>query len=130
MFPTLFILLYGAHLLSDYALQTDAQAEHKALRSRAGWWALLSHAGTHVAVSALALGAGAVLLDLPLTLPAGAAVLAWVGISHGFIDRRWPIRWWMENTGSADFFQKGGAPLVDQTAHVTALLLAAMVAAA
>ncbi|MCX4681303.1 DUF3307 domain-containing protein [Streptomyces sp. NBC_01433] len=130
MFATLFILLYAAHLVSDYALQTDTQAEHKALRSAAGWRALLSHAGTHVVASAVALGAGAVLLDLPLTLPVAGGVLAWVGLSHGFVDRRWPVQWWMEHTGSTDFFQKGGAPLVDQTAHVTALLLAALVAAA
>ncbi|WP_030372418.1 DUF3307 domain-containing protein [Streptomyces rimosus] len=130
MFATLFILLYGAHLLSDYALQTDVQAERKAQRNAAGWRALLSHAGTHVVASALALGAGAALLGLPLTLPGAGALLAWVGLSHGFIDRRWPIQWWMENTGSTDFFKKGGAPFVDQTAHITALLLGALVAAA
>ncbi|MGM9348281.1 hypothetical protein [Streptomyces salinarius] len=74
---------------------------------------------------ALALGAGAAPLDLPLTLPVAGGVLAWVGRSRGFIGRRWPIQWWMENTGSSDFFTKGGAPLMDQTAHVTALFLAA-----
>lgn len=129
MFATLFILLYAAHLLSDYAFQTDWQSDHKALRSLAGWRANLTHAGTHVAVSALALGAGTVMLDLPLTWPETVGVLAWVGGTHGFIDRRWPIQWWMDNTGASMFFQKGGAPLVDQTAHVTALVLAALVAA-
>ncbi|MFC8538045.1 DUF3307 domain-containing protein [Streptomyces sp. NPDC057249] len=130
MFASLFILLYGAHLVSDYALQTDWQSEHKALRSLAGWRALLSHAGTHVAASAAALGAGAALLELPLPLPGTVGLLAWVGVSHGFIDRRWPIRWWMENTGSSDFFQRGGAPFVDQAAHITALLIGSMAAAA
>ncbi|WP_330335644.1 DUF3307 domain-containing protein (plasmid) [Streptomyces sp. NBC_00536] len=130
MFATLFILLYVAHLVSDYVLQTDRQSELKALRSAAGWLANLSHAGTHVAVSAVALGAGVILLDVPLQAPVAAGVLAWVGISHGFIDRRWPIQWWMDNTGSADFAQRGGAAFVDQTAHVTALLIAALAAAA
>ncbi|MFJ2745246.1 DUF3307 domain-containing protein [Streptomyces sp. NPDC087440] len=130
MFATLFILLYVAHLVSDYALQTDQQSDRKALRTAAGWRALLSHAGTHVIVSAVALGAGTALLALPLTLPAASAVLVWVGLSHGAIDRRWPVRWWMENTGSRSFYRAGGAPFVDQTAHVTALALAALVAAA
>ncbi|MEU0857487.1 DUF3307 domain-containing protein [Streptomyces griseofuscus] len=130
MFATLFILLYAAHLLSDYVFQTDHQSDHKALRSAAGWRACLSHAGTHVAASSVALGAGTVLLDLPLAWPKAVAVLAWVGLSHGFIDRRWPILWWMERTGSEEFAQRGGAAYVDQTAHVTALVLAALVAAA
>ncbi|MFD4933349.1 DUF3307 domain-containing protein [Streptomyces virginiae] len=130
MFATLFILLYVAHLVSDYALQTDHQSELKAQRTRAGWLANLSHAGTHVLVSAAALGAAVAVLDTPLTLPAAAGILVWVGLSHGFIDRRWPIRWWMDNTGSAAFAQRGGAAFVDQTAHITALLLAALAAAA
>ncbi|PRH76742.1 DUF3307 domain-containing protein [Streptomyces solincola] len=130
MFATIFILLYAAHLVSDYALQTDWQSEHKALRTLAGWWANLCHAGTHVAVSAFALGAGKALLDLLLTWPDVTGVLVWVGFSHGLIDRRWPIQWWMEHTGSRSFFQRGGAPLVDQTAHVTALVIAALGAAA
>ncbi|RSS86995.1 DUF3307 domain-containing protein [Streptomyces sp. WAC05292] len=130
MFATMFILLYVAHLLSDYVLQTDRQSELKALRSAAGWRANVSHAGTHVVVSAAALGAGASMLDLPLSAGTAAGVLAWVGLSHGFIDRRWPVQWWMERTGSADFAQRGGAAFVDQAAHVTALMLAALVAAA
>ncbi|MFJ4342624.1 DUF3307 domain-containing protein [Streptomyces sp. NPDC088915] len=130
MFASVFILLYAAHLLSDYAFQTDHQSEHKALRSPAGWWANISHAGTHVVASAVALGVGTAVLDLPLRGPVVLGVLAWVGLSHGFIDRRWPIRWWMERTGSKDFFNKGGAPFVDQTAHVAALVLAALAAAA
>lgn len=130
MFATLFVLLYAAHLVSDYALQTDHQAEHKALRSAAGWWANLSHAATHVAVSAVALTAGACALELALSLSKSCSILVWVGVSHGFIDRRWPIRWWMENTGSKTFFQNGGAAFVDQTAHVTALVIASLAGAA
>ncbi|MFI5987558.1 DUF3307 domain-containing protein [Streptomyces sp. NPDC051555] len=111
MCAEVFILFYVAHLLSDYAFQMDRQSERKALPSAAGWRALLSHAGTHVVVSALLLGAGSVLLDLPPGLP--AAITDWVGLSHGVIDRRWPVQWWMEHTGSSGFFEKGGAPLVD-----------------
>ncbi|MER7761537.1 DUF3307 domain-containing protein [Streptomyces sp. NPDC097619] len=130
MFATVFILLYVAHLVVDYALQTDRQAELKSQASAAGWCANLTHAVSHVAVSAAALGAGAVFLDLPLAPGTTAGVLAWVGLSHGFIDRRWPVLWWMKRTGSAAFAERGGAAFVDQTAHITALLLAALAAAA
>jgi len=131
MFATTFVLLLVAHLLADYALQTDRQATLKAERSAAGWWANLSHAGTHVLLCAVALGAGAALL--PGThLPAARTVLAvaWVGVSHGFVDRRWPVAWWMDNTGSAAFRTRGGAQHVDQTAHILALAVAALAIAA
>lgn len=131
MFPTVFILLYVAHLVADYALQADRQATLKAERSAAGWWANLSHAGTHVAVCAVALGAGAALLP-GAYLPVARTVLAvaWVGVSHGFVDRRWPVAWWMDHTGSAAFRTRGGAQHVDQTAHVLALAVAALIIAA
>lgn len=49
------------------------QATLKAERSAAWWRALLSHAGTHTVVSACALGAGRLLLDVPLAWPVAAA---------------------------------------------------------
>jgi Protein of unknown function (DUF3307) len=130
VFATVFVLLYVAHLLADYVLQTDAQASLKADRTRAGWWANLTHAATHVIVCAVALGVGAFALD-GLDLPAGrtVAAVAWVGVTHAFIDRRWPIAWWMDHTGSADFRTRGGAAHVDQAAHVVALAVAALVIA-
>ena len=130
MFATMFVLLYAAHLLSDYALQSDHQAEHKAERGVTGWCANLSHAATHVLASAALLSLGAAVLDLPLSGPATAAVLAWVGGSHAFLDRRWPVRWWMEHAGRAPkYAAEGGAAFVDQAGHVTALVLAALAAA-
>jgi hypothetical protein len=131
MFPTVFVLLLVAHLAADYALQTDRQATLKSEPGRAGWSANLSHAGTHVAACAVALGAGAMLLP-GAALPVTRTVLAvaWIGVSHGLIDRRWPIAWWMDHTGSADFRTRGGAQHVDQTAHVLALAIAAVAIAA
>ncbi|WP_331728313.1 DUF3307 domain-containing protein (plasmid) [Streptomyces goshikiensis] len=130
MFPTLFILLYVSHLLSDYPFQTDHQAAHKAACTAAGWRANLVHSGTHVLVSAVALALGVALLDLPLTVPAAAAALLWIGSTHSFIDRRWAVAWWMQHTGQREFVKHGGAAHVDQTAHLTALLLASLALAA
>jgi len=131
MFASVFVLLYAAHLLSDYPLQTDHQAAHKASHGDHGWRANLSHAGTHVLVTWLALGAGALLLD-DVTLTPGRTLLAlaWVGVTHSVIDRRWPIAWWMRRAGQTEWAKHGGAAHVDQTAHVTALVIAALILSA
>lgn len=130
MFGTVFVLLYVAHLIADYALQTDHQAAHKMEKTREGWTANLSHAGTHAVVTAAALGIGWAVLDLTVSLPAAAIAIGWITVSHAFIDRRWPVTWWMTNTGSAEWISRGGAAHVDQTAHVAALFVAALVLAA
>ncbi|MFJ3839452.1 DUF3307 domain-containing protein [Streptomyces sp. NPDC090054] len=126
MFANLFVLLYVAHLIADYALQTDHQADHKMEKSREGWTANLTHAGTHTMTTAVALAIGWWALDLPISLPAAGTALAWITASHALIDRRWPVTWWMTNTGSTDWISRGGAAYVDQTAHVTALAIAAL----
>ncbi|BAU84723.1 hypothetical protein SLA_3821 [Streptomyces laurentii] len=130
MFATLFVLFYVGHLLADYAFQTDHQAAHKADRTRAGWRANLDHAAAHVATCAITLLTGMVVLGLSVSTLSAFVALAWIGGTHAFIDRRWPIRWWMERTGSADWAANGGAAHVDQTAHITALALAALALAA
>lgn len=126
MFAELFVLLYAAHLAADYPLQTDHQAAHKAGPGRAGWTAAATHAATHVLVCAAALTAGALVLGLALSPAAVAAGLLWVGATHAVIDRRWPVRWWMEHARQAGFAAHGGAAHVDQTAHVLVLVVAAL----
>lgn len=130
MFATLFILLYVAHLTADYVLQTDHQASLKAAKSAAGWRANLSHAGTHTLTTAAALALGGWVLNLAIGLPAIALAILWITASHALIDRRWPVTWWMTNTGSTDWISRGGAAHVDQTAHILALAVAALVLAA
>ncbi|MFE7582506.1 DUF3307 domain-containing protein [Streptomyces gardneri] len=131
MFATLFVLLYLGHLLADYPFQTDHQAAHKADHGTAGWSANLSHAFTHVAACGLALAAGAALLDdLTVSVPAVAVALAWIGGTHAFIDRRWPVAWWMAHTRQTSWAEHGGAAHVDQAAHILALTLAALALAA
>lgn len=126
MFAEIFVLLYVAHLVSDYPLQIDWQAAHKADKTAAGWLANLTHAGTHVIVSAITLAAGALVLDHHLSAPAAGLALAWVGISHSLIDRRRGVLAWMTRAGQTEFAKHGGAAHVDQTAHITALALAAL----
>ncbi|MEW1893691.1 DUF3307 domain-containing protein [Streptomyces sp. IBSBF 3010] len=91
MFPSLFLLLYVGHLLADYPLQTDHQAGHKAEQGAAGWRTNLTHAGTHVITCALALAVAAVVLDESVGILPGAAAVFWIGVTHAWIDRRWPV---------------------------------------
>lgn len=130
MFATLFVLLFVAHLLADYPGQTDHQAKHKADGGAAGWRANLAHAGMHLLISALALLVGQVVLDLDLGLLPATAALLWIAGSHAFIDRRWPVARWMRFARQAGWAQHGGAAHVDQTAHITAICIAALALAA
>lgn len=130
VFATVFVLLYLGHLLADYPFQTDHQAAHKADPGPKGWRANLDHAATHVATCGLALLAGMFVLDLPVGSWSGVLALAWIGSTHAFIDRRWPVRWWMERFGQTGWAANGGAAHVDQTAHIAALVVAALALAA
>ncbi|KPC68383.1 hypothetical protein ADL27_56935 [Streptomyces sp. NRRL F-6602] len=130
MFADLFVLLYVAHLVADYPGQTDHQAEHKAARGAAGWRANLAHAGTHLAVTAVVLVVvGVGVLGLDLSPVAAVLALLWISVTHAVIDRRWAVRWWMENTGQTQFLASGGAAHVDQTAHVVCLMVGALICA-
>ncbi|MDI5965745.1 DUF3307 domain-containing protein [Streptantibioticus silvisoli] len=125
MFAALFILLYVAHLAADYPGQTDHQAGHKADPGWAGWAAAFAHAGTHAALTAVALGIATVTVAPNLTLTGAIVGTVWVTATHALIDRRWIVAWWMDNTGQAAFRARGGAAHVDQAAHVLMLAVAA-----
>ncbi|MFF2527258.1 DUF3307 domain-containing protein [Streptomyces liangshanensis] len=127
MFAALFILLYTAHLLADCPFQTDHQAGHKDKSGAAGWRANLAHSGTHIAVTALLLGVGALTLpEFRINAASTLLALAWIGGTHSFIDRRWPISGWMAIARQSEWAKRGGAAHVDQTAHITALVIAAI----
>ncbi|MEW1633279.1 DUF3307 domain-containing protein [Streptomyces sp. NPDC093801] len=130
MFAEIAFLLYVGHLLADYPFQTDHQAAHKAQCGRQGWTANITHAATHLLTCGAMLALGTLLLGWNLTLLPAVGALLWIGASHGFIDRRWPIAAWMRIARQQGWAAHGGAAHVDQTAHVLALTLAALFLAA
>ncbi|MER7568938.1 DUF3307 domain-containing protein [Streptomyces sp. NPDC097941] len=126
MLADVFVLLLAAHWAADYPGQTDHQARHKSEHSALGWRANLAHAVTHVVLSVVLLGIGALLTDEVTLMPSATAfALGWVGISHGFIDRGWPGDRWMSFARQSGFKAHGGAAHVDQAAHVLLGLLPA-----
>lgn len=132
MFAAAFLLMLTGHYLADYPLQTDHQAKHKAQCGAHGWKANAAHAGTHAAVMAVLLAVGSLLLPELAGLSIGSilAAVAWVGVTHSVIDRRWPVQKWMAFARQAKFAQHGGAAHVDQTAHITVIATAALALAA
>jgi len=63
---------------------------------------------------------------MPGRVAAGVAISAG---THALIDRRWPVREWMDRAGASRFRQHGGAAHVDQAMHHVALYAAALVIA-
>lgn len=132
-FAAVYALLHSAHQAGDFLAQTDPQTRRKPCRTDRGtqctelesWGALLGHITTYHLTQAAALAAGNHFLRLGLTRN---QLLAGIGVSaatHAIIDRRWPVRLWMDHTGSGLFRQAGGAPQVDQAMHYLALAVAA-----
>ncbi|MEU0236709.1 hypothetical protein ABZ234_03395 [Nocardiopsis sp. NPDC006198] len=126
-----------AHHVGDYMLQTDVQSARKGARSdrleecseAESWTALAGHvASYHVAqVAALVVADRALGLKLrPGRVAAGVAISA---VTHAVIDRRWPVREWMDRAGARKFREHGGAAHVDQAMHRVSLFASALVIA-
>ncbi len=128
--------LAAMHDVGDFLLQTDHQAARKpctedrlAECSEAeSWRCLAAHVASYHAAQVVGLVVANRALGLKLSpgrVLAGVAVSA---VTHAVIDRRWPVRWWMDHTGSHDFRVKaGGGMHVDQTMHHACLWVSALV---
>jgi hypothetical protein len=142
-FATVLAVLMVGHNLADHVLgQTHDQAVNKAaptaeavaagVNPRSGWSACLRHvAAYHTVMAGLGVAAWAT-LPLDLTWPGLTAGLICSAVSHAFIDRRWPVRWLLEHTGSAGFtgLASGGMNgmyLADQALHHVALFATALI---
>lgn len=131
VFAAAFIALYVGHMVGDHIVQTDWQAAHKADRGGKEIEAMSGHLIGYGISQGVALQAVA-LLGVPID---GLAVLVGVTLSvltHGFIDRRWPVLWLLRHTGSADFAAlagKGmnGPYLADQSLHIGCLFISALI---
>jgi hypothetical protein len=114
---TLFESLVIGHLLGDWLLQTEWQAQNKATR----WGAMLVHVAIYHAVILVILvaryGAGA----MPVYLAVGG-----LAISHAFLDRKWPVAWLMRALRiSVDRAPDRALTLiVDQSLHLLLIALA------
>ncbi|GHH25724.1 hypothetical protein [Streptomyces rubradiris] len=141
-FGSVWAVLAVGHNLADHVFgQNDWQATNKEAPSadevaagtnpRQGWDACLAHVAQYHLVMAVMLVLVWAVLPLQLSWTGLAAGLAVSAITHAFFDRRWPVRWLLQNTGSPDFADPektglNGVYLTDQALHQTALLVSAL----
>jgi hypothetical protein len=139
--------LSAAHDLADHLVQTDRQAAEK---SR-DWRAMAGHVGGYTLTQAVAL-AGLHAAGVALRPGRAVAGLGLSAATHAFLDRRWPVAWLLEATGSSKFAASGvaeqraparegvavvpgfaaqvsGPHVADQALHHVCLALAAVVVA-
>lgn len=134
----LFLLLLVGHLLGDWVVQTDWQAANKTWKpgewrsigvpgaTRHAWWFTMRANQMHCLTYHLTM-AVAVLPVWNTWGTAAAFAVSWV--THGFIDRRWPVRALLRATGSPVFAEKvWGVIGADQALHLSILAVIAAVA--
>jgi hypothetical protein len=130
VFAVAMATLIAAHQLADHIVQTDTDANGKAGPGWHGWRHLLVHVGTYHATALVMLAVTAAALDVPLTTPGMVAGLGFSAVTHAILDRRWPVRWILQHTGSAAFADRMtpicGIYLADQALHYGCLWVAAL----
>ncbi|MER7331603.1 MULTISPECIES: DUF3307 domain-containing protein [unclassified Micromonospora] len=128
-----FCALFAGHHVGDHAAQTDWQAKNKAEPGWLGVRAMAGHLASYHACMVVALG-GLAAAGVPLTFTGCAVGLAFSAVTHGFLDRRWPVRWILEHTGSRAFAASQtplhGGYLADQSLHIGCLFVSALLVAA
>lgn len=120
-FPAAYALLRVAADVGDHWVQTDRQAQHKALPGRQGHQALARHVAGYAATQAAALTVGNRALGLGMRRRSMVVAVALSAATHYVIDRRWPVRRAADALGKGPFYTLGGplggAYLLDQSAH-------------
>ena len=119
----------AGHHVGDYWVQTPTQATRKGDPGLPGWLAAGRHAGTYTLATAATVSLTWWLLALPITLTGFLAGQAASGLTHLVIDRRWTLRWLVAHLhpGKLGFYDHGGgAPHLDQAAHMVCLAAAAL----
>jgi hypothetical protein len=134
MFAEVFVALFAAHQVADHWVQTQKQADTKALPGWPGRRACAAHVATHTLTTVVALAAVAARTGMHLHPAALAAGLAINVVTHYIADRRTPLKRIAERIGSGPFYRlaghgMNGAYLLDQSWHVGWLFIAALVIA-
>jgi hypothetical protein len=121
--------LGAGHWAGDYWLQRHADAVAKGLPGRAGRSACLRHVASYTAAQLTALVIAGAVLAVPLGAAHVAAGLALSAATHYFADRREPLRRLAAAIGKGQFWDQGGAAVLDQAWHWTWVFAAALVIA-
>jgi hypothetical protein len=126
--------LLAAHNVADYWAQTTHQAANKGRHgtpydNAAGRTACLAHATTYTLAGTGGLSAANRVLRLGINWRGIAIGELLAGALHYYADRRYTLRALAARTGRLEFYDQGGAHLLDQSYHVVSLALSALIAA-
>jgi hypothetical protein len=127
-FAALFAMLYVAHTIADYWIQTDWQATTKGAVGWVGRVACVAHVATYtMALTVVTMGVS-YRLDMDLSPVQVAVALAVSAITHYLADRRTPLRRLAVACRHSGAWLDGeGLALVDQAWHVGWLGVAALI---
>ena len=127
-------VMYAAHNVADHVFgQTDKVAANKSKPGRVGWLAILQHVASYHIVMLVMLWITFIAVDVSVSLPGLIAGLLFSAVTHAILDRRWPVKWILERTGSPAFAQLTqplcGMYLADQALHCFCLWISALLIA-
>lgn len=131
-FAAVAITLNAAHEVADHVFgQSDYMAANKAKPGREGWSANLLHIFDYHVVMFIMLMLAAAFLNLELSILGVTVGFVISAVTHAFLDRRWPVRWILEHTGSPKFAEMAspinGMYQADQALHKFILWIVALV---
>lgn len=133
VFAVSMLALLVAHHIGDHVLQSDEQAAHKADSSPRGYRAMAGHLAVYHAAAAAVLIGTLTVLGLPLSAWGLVAGLGFSLVTHGVLDRRWPVRAVLRATRSPRFAETTtpvcGMYVADQSLHKLCLLVSAILVA-
>lgn len=129
-FAAIFAVLYIAHQIADYWVQTDWQARTKALPGTIGHRACALHVATYTATLAIILAGVAYHIDLDLSSIRVALALAVSATTHYLADRRTSLRRLaLACHHSEAWVDGGGLAFLDQAWHMGWLGVATLIVA-
>lgn len=123
--------MYAAHQVADHVFgQTDSQAANKAKAGVVGWSAIMGHVLQYHLVMIAMLFVTFNALNLPITVLGFILAITFSAATHAILDRRWPVKWILEHTGSPEFAKMQqplcGMYLADQGLHWFCLWISAL----
>lgn len=130
-FACAFAALYAGHMVGDHIVQTHEQSVGKAAPT--GWIKpMLGHLAGYTICQIVPFFALITFVGFRMGAIGWYVGIPFSIVTHGFIDRRWPVRWLLEHTGSREFaaLNSGGMNgmyLADQSLHVGCLFVAALI---
>ncbi|RSN51119.1 DUF3307 domain-containing protein [Actinomadura sp. WAC 06369] len=134
----LFAAFYAAHEVGDHWIQRHGDALAKGQPGAEGRAACARHVATLTAAKAAAAAAAVAVTGMRVRPGRLAGAMLADALSHYVIDRRRPLARLADRVGKTEFYELGsgtaapcgtGAYALDQSAHITALWVAAITAA-